>query len=65
VLTGREMPQEVGMIRAQLEAMFQRLRGVAAAHPEPVPATGHGLPDDARFLRDMAGYLTHMLGPEE
>jgi hypothetical protein len=65
VLARRDLSREFEAVRAQLDAMFERLQRLAQAHPEPVPADSLGLPADARFLRDMAGYLTRLLGSEE
>lgn len=45
-------------IGQQFEAFFERMRSLAEAHPEPVPTTALGLDADARFLHDMAEYLT-------
>ncbi|HEX7119008.1 MAG TPA: hypothetical protein VF212_09485 [Longimicrobiales bacterium] len=62
-------PDDLGadgaMIRAQFDAMFERLEPLAAAHAGPVAADSLGLPGDARFLRDMATYLTRRFGLEE
>lgn len=46
------------LIGQQFEALFERLRDLARAHTTPVPTTSLGLPADARFLQDMADYLT-------
>lgn len=48
----------------QFEAMFERLRGLVESHPEPVPTHSLGLQGDARFLNDMADYLTRRFGLE-
>lgn len=45
-------------IGQQFEALFERLSNLARAHTTPVPPTSLGLPADARFLQDMAEYLT-------
>jgi hypothetical protein len=45
-------------IGQQFEAFFERIRGLADGETEPVPTTSLGLPADARFLQDMAEYLT-------
>jgi len=50
------------MIAAQFEAMFGRLGELAGSHPGPVPTSALGLPADARFLRDMATFLTRRYG---
>jgi hypothetical protein len=42
----------------QFEAMLARLADLAVEHPDPVPTTTLGLPADARFLNDMAEFLT-------
>lgn len=42
----------------QFEAFFERLRGLVEEHDEPVPTASLGLPADARFLNDMAEFLT-------
>jgi len=46
------------LIGQQFEALFERLRDLAHAPPPPVPTTSLDLPSDARFLQDMADYLT-------
>jgi hypothetical protein len=48
----------------QFEAMFERLRGLVERHPEPVPTHSLGLQGDARFLNDMADFLTRRFGLE-
>lgn len=53
------------MIRAQFDAMFERLGPLAEANPGPVSTDSLGLPADARFLRDMADFLTRRYGLEE
>lgn len=45
-------------IGQQFEAFFERMRGLAEAHAEPVPTSALGLAADARFLNDMAEFLT-------
>jgi hypothetical protein len=63
-VAAHDLGPEIDAVRGQLDAMFGRLRALADAHPEPVPVSSLGLPADARFLKDMAAYLTHLLGPE-
>lgn len=46
------------LIGQQFEAFFERLRDLAATHTTPVAPDSLGLPADARFLQDMAEYLT-------
>jgi hypothetical protein len=65
VLARRDLSREFEAVRTQLDAMFERLQRLAQTHPDPVPADSLGLPADARFLRDMAGYLAQLLGSEE
>jgi hypothetical protein len=65
VLARRDLSREFEAVRTQLDAMFERLQRLAREHPDPVPADSLGLPADARFLRDMGGYLTQLLGSEE
>lgn len=52
-------------VRTQLEAFFRRIRVLMENHPGPVPKTELDLPSDARFLRDMAEYLTRKYGLED
>lgn len=52
-------------VGGQLEAMFDRLGGLALNHPGPVASDSLGLPMDARFLRDMGEYLTRRYGLDE
>jgi hypothetical protein len=57
-----DLGPDEAMIAAQFEAMFGRLGELAASHPGPVPTSALGLPADARFLRDMATFLTRRYG---
>ena len=52
-------------IRTQLEGFFHRIRALMEHHPDPVPAGALDLPLDARFLRDMAEYLTRKYGLDD
>ena len=52
-------------IRTQLEGFFRRMRALMEHHPDPVPASALDLPLDARFLRDMAEYLTRKYGLDD
>jgi hypothetical protein len=60
-----DLGPDASMIRAQFDAMFERLGPLAEAHPGPVSTGSLGLPADARFLRDMADFLTRRYGLEE
>lgn len=51
-------------VRTQFEAFLRRLTVLVENHPGPIPATELDLPSDARFLRDMAEYLTRKYGLE-
>ncbi|CAN5254889.1 hypothetical protein BH24GEM2_BH24GEM2_04480 [soil metagenome] len=53
------------IVRTQLEAFLRRLQVLMENHPGPVPTTELDLPSDARFLRDMAEYLTRKYGLED
>ena len=53
------------VVRTQLEAFLRRLHVLMENHPGPVPTTELGLPSDARFLQDMAEYLTRKYGLED
>ncbi len=53
------------VVRTQLEAFVRRLRVLMENHPGPVPTAELDLPSDARFLRDMADYLTRKYGLEQ
>lgn len=46
----------------QFGAMFDRLRALVGDYPDPVPTNSLGLSVDARFLRDMATFLTRRYG---
>lgn len=50
------------MVRTQLEAFLRRLCVLMENHPGPIPTTEVDLPSDARFLRDMAEFLTRKYG---
>ncbi len=60
-----DLGTEATMIRSQFEAMFGRLDGLVAEYPGPVATSSLGLPGDARFLRDMADFLTRRYGLED
>ncbi len=60
-----DLGPDASMIRTQFDAMFERLGPLAEAHPGPVAADSLGLPGDARFLRDMADFLTRRYGLED
>jgi hypothetical protein len=64
-LADLDLPLEIEGVTQQLGALFQRLDSLSATSPEPVPSTSNGLPADARFLRDMAEYLTRLFGLED
>lgn len=53
------------VIGTQFEALFERLRALMEQHPGPVPTNSLGLSADARFLKDMAEYLTRRYGLED
>lgn len=55
---GGDLGTDGALIGQQFEAFFERLRDLAATHTTPVPPDSLGLSADARFLQDMAGYLT-------
>lgn len=57
-----DLGADAAAIRAQFDAMFARLEALAGSHAGPVAADSLGLPGDARFLRDMAVYLTRRYG---
>lgn len=49
-------------VRTQFDAFLRRLGVLMENHPGLVPTTELDLPSDARFLRDMAEYLTRKYG---
>jgi hypothetical protein len=57
-IQGEDLGSSGATIGQQFEAFFERLRGLVDMHTEPVPTASLGLPADARFLHDMAEYLT-------
>lgn len=60
-----DLGADADTIRTQFAAMFDRLDALAAEHPEPVATDALGLPADARFLSDMADFLTRRYGLED
>jgi hypothetical protein len=64
-LADLDLPLEIEGVTQQLGALFQRLESLSADIPDPVPPTTLGLPADARFLRDMAEYVTRLFGLED
>lgn len=63
-LAGSDLGDEDALVRTQLEAFLRRIRALAESHPGLVPASALELPADARFLRDMADFLTRRFGLE-
>lgn len=61
----RDLDTDAPTVRAQMDAFFGRLENLREHHPGLVPARELGLPGDARFLRDMAGFLTRRYGLDE
>lgn len=61
----RDLDTDAPTVRMQLGAFLGRLKGLREHHPGLVPARDLGLPGDARFLRDMAGFLTQRYGLDE
>ena len=57
-------PESVN-VGTQFEAFFARMRELIAAHPDPVDPTTLGLPNDARFLDDMADFIGRRFGLDE
>lgn len=57
-LVAGDLGSDVVTIGQQFDALFERLRELADAHVEPVPTSALGLATDARFLHDMAEFLT-------
>lgn len=53
-----DLGEDGHLIGQQFEAFFERLRDLAASQAGPVAPDSLGLPADARFLNDMAEYLT-------
>jgi hypothetical protein len=53
------------VVRTQLGAFLRRLGVLADHHPGSVPTGELDLPSDARFLSDMAEYLTRKYGLED
>lgn len=54
------------MVTRQLRACLRHLEGVAERRQEPIPPEEEGLSADARFLRDLAEFLTRkFVGDEE
>ncbi len=64
-IVGDDLGPDGALIGQQFEAFFERLRELVAAHTEPVPVGSLGLPGDARFLHDMAEYLTRRYALDE
>jgi len=60
-----DMGRDGVVVGQQMEAMLERFAGIAAAHPEPLDTSSLGLPGDARFLRDMAEFVTRRYGLDE
>lgn len=59
-----DLGPDASVVRMQFGAMFDRLGPLAEANPGAVATDSLGLPADARFLRDMADFLTRRYGLE-
>lgn len=57
-----DLGEDAPTVGTQFEAFFARLRELAEQHPEPVQTSAHGLRNDARFLDDMADFITRRYG---
>ncbi len=60
-----DLGADAALVRAQFDALFERLESLAAERAGRVPADSLGLPADARFLRDMADYIARRYGLED
>lgn len=57
-----DLGEDAPTIGMQFEAFFKRLGELVEQHPDAVPTSAHGLPQDARFLDDMADFITRRYG---
>lgn len=57
-----DLGEEAPTVGSQFEAFFERLGELIEEHPDPVPTSAHGLSHDARFLNDMADFITRRYG---
>lgn len=59
-----DLGEEAPTVGTQFEAFFERLGSLIEEDDEPVETDEHGLPHDARFLNDMADFITRRYGLE-
>jgi hypothetical protein len=60
-VAGCNLGREIRGVRAQLDAMVQRVQGLASAHPKPMPANPLGPPTPGSC--GTSPYLSQLLAP--